>query len=245
VQPDGKILAGGWFYSMGGHLRNKIARLDPITGLVDSFNPNVTASDYNAEVFSIAVQADGKIMVGGIFTNIGGQERNGMARLDPTTGLPDSFNTNLIARRDFVGAIAFQADGKILVGGSFASICGQNRNLFARLTSDTAALQTLSVTQSSIIWARGGSGPQFTRVVFEYSTNGEDYFPLGNGIATGSSWTLLGLNLPTDRNIFVRARGYYRNGVFNCAEGVTESVRNVFLAGGNLAHADASDYGAE
>ena len=43
---------------------------------------------------AIAVQADGKILVGGNFTSIGGQARNRIARLDATTGLADSFDPN-------------------------------------------------------------------------------------------------------------------------------------------------------
>ena len=89
VQADGKILVGGIFGNIGGQPRNSIARLDPTTGLADSFDPNA-----NGCVCSIAVQADGKILVGGVFTSIGGQTRNSIARLDPTTGLADSFNPN-------------------------------------------------------------------------------------------------------------------------------------------------------
>ena len=66
VQADGKILAGGDFNganSIGGQTRNRIARLDATTGLADSFDPNA-----NDAVYSIAVQADGKILAGGIFT---------------------------------------------------------------------------------------------------------------------------------------------------------------------------------
>ena len=47
------------------------------------------------DVYSIAVQADGKILAGGIFSSIGGQTRNHIARLDPTTGLADSFDPNV------------------------------------------------------------------------------------------------------------------------------------------------------
>src|SRR5437667_122224 len=64
-QADGKILAGGAFNganSIGGQMRNYIARLDGTTGLADSFNPNA-----NNTVFTIVVQADGKILVGGFF----------------------------------------------------------------------------------------------------------------------------------------------------------------------------------
>ena len=65
MQADGKILAGGFFTtnSIGGQTRNRIARLDATTGLADSFDPNA-----NGAVYSIAVQADGKILAGGKFT---------------------------------------------------------------------------------------------------------------------------------------------------------------------------------
>ena len=61
-----------------------MARLDT------AFDPNA-----NEWVYSIAVQADGKILAGGFFTSIGGQPRNYIARLDATTGLADSFNPNV------------------------------------------------------------------------------------------------------------------------------------------------------
>ena len=224
VQPDGKVLAGGGFTSIGGQTRNHIARLDATTGLADSFDPNA-----NSFVNSIAVQADGKILVGGIFVganSIGGQTRNRIARLDATTGLADSFDPNA---NSSVDSIAVQADGKILAGGQFSNIGGQTRNLFARLTNDTAALQNLAVTQTSITWTRGGSSPQFTRAAFEYSNDNVTYTLLGNGTAAGSNWTLTGLSLPTEQNIYIRARGYYRSGYLNASESTTESVRNAFI----------------
>ena len=117
------------------------------------------------------------------------------------------------------------------------SIGGQPRNLFARLTNDTAALQNLAVTQTTITWTRGGSSPQFTRVTFESSTDNVNYTPLGNGTAAGSNWTLTGLSLPTGQNIYIRARGYYRSGYYNGSESITESVRNAFITA--AAHTDA------
>src|SRR5204863_2818761 len=100
----------------------------------------------------------------------------------------DSFDPNA---NSFVGSIAVQADGKILVGGQFSNIGGQTRSLFARLSNDTAALQNLAVTQTTITWTRGGSSPQFTRVTFESSTDNVSYTPLGNGIpqSGSSNWT--------------------------------------------------------
>jgi uncharacterized delta-60 repeat protein len=131
VQADGKILAGGNFTSIGGETRRHMARLgatDPTTGVADSFDPNGD----NA-VRSIVVQADGEILAGGFFTNIGGATRHHIARLgatDPTTGVADSFDPD--ADGD-VHSIAVQADGKIVAGGGFTTIGGETRRDMARL----------------------------------------------------------------------------------------------------------------
>jgi uncharacterized delta-60 repeat protein len=132
VQPDGKILVGGEFNganSIGGQIRNRIARLDAVTGLADSFDPNA-----NDIVYAITAQADGKILANGQFTTIGGQTRNNIGRLDAATGLADSFNPNA---NGTIFAVAVQADGKILAGGSFTTIGGQTRNRIARLNATT------------------------------------------------------------------------------------------------------------
>src|SRR6266404_3521207 len=97
VQPDGKILLGGDFTTLapnGGAVvtRNRIARLNPDGTLDTAFNPNA-----NGTVDSIALQADGNILVGGAFNgtnSIGGQTRNRIARLDATSGVADSFDPN-------------------------------------------------------------------------------------------------------------------------------------------------------
>src|SRR5207244_3562267 len=48
--------------------------------------------------------------------------------------------------------------------------------------------------------------------------------------ASGSNWTLTGLNLPTGQNIYIRARGDYGTGDHNGSESITESVRNAFIS---------------
>ncbi|HKP05056.1 MAG TPA: hypothetical protein VJU77_17020 [Chthoniobacterales bacterium] len=221
VQADGKILAGGFFHTIGGQTRNYLARLDAMTGLADSFNPNPTTN-----VDGITLQADGKILVVGDFNgtnSIGGQTRNRIARLDASTGLADSFNPNA---SDTVDAIAVQADGKILAGGFFQTIGGQPRNRAARLSNDTAALQDLTVTPTTISWKLSGASPSLRRVSFELSTDNLNYAPLGDALLSDSSWNLTGLHLPTEQNIYVRARGFYHT---LGSESITESVRNAFL----------------
>jgi len=92
IQPDGKILIGGDFTQLAPNgsvpvVRNHIARLNPDGTLDTSFNP-----DADHEVEAIALQADGKILVGGGFAHIGGQWRQGFAR-QPIPPLPPKGST--------------------------------------------------------------------------------------------------------------------------------------------------------
>ena len=156
IQPDGKILAGGFFSFIGGKPRSCIARLDPITGAADpSFNPNATNvtntyPNYAPQVYKIVVQPDGNILVGGMFNNIGGKPRNGMARLKPNNGMADTFDPDMGAGS--VNAITLQADGKVLAGGWFGSVSGQTRYGLARLDPISGFPDSLT-------------GPQVTNVV--------------------------------------------------------------------------------
>ena len=88
----------------------------PATGLADSFDPNANKS---AVVNSIAVQADGKILSGGNLPRLpnGGATWRATASPGsmPRRNWHDSFDPNA---NDIVNAIAVQADGKILAGGS-------------------------------------------------------------------------------------------------------------------------------
>ena len=135
VQPDGKILIGGDFTTLspnGGAAvtRNRIARLNPDGTLDPAFNPNA-----NGACQTIVVQADGKILVGGPFTSIGGQTRNFIARLDATTGSADSFDPNANDRCPCNRGAGRRQDfsGRLFHG----VIGGQTRNFIARLDATT------------------------------------------------------------------------------------------------------------
>ena len=84
-------------------------------------------------ISALAVQADGKILVGGSFTWLRGERRDRLARLNPDGTLDESFNPGSDGT---VYALAVQADGKILVGGSFTELGGETHNYIARLNPD-------------------------------------------------------------------------------------------------------------
>jgi uncharacterized delta-60 repeat protein len=96
----------------------------------DSFDPGADNG-----VFSFAVQTDGKILMGGQFTSLGGQNRNHVARLYADGTVDDTFNPG--ADRS-VYSLAVQPDGQILVGGNFTNLAGQFHNHLGRLNAGGA-----------------------------------------------------------------------------------------------------------
>jgi uncharacterized delta-60 repeat protein len=68
VQPNGKILIGGTFLKLNGENHNSIARLNRNGTLDSSFRTQVPRwRSRDAEVLSISMQTDGKILFGGFF----------------------------------------------------------------------------------------------------------------------------------------------------------------------------------
>ena len=91
------------------------------------------APDPNGQVQAIAVQSDGKIIIGGSFTQVGGVFRNRIARLNPDGSLDSGFNPNA---NGTVLAIAIHTDGKIYIAGDCTTVGGITRNRIARLNAN-------------------------------------------------------------------------------------------------------------
>jgi uncharacterized delta-60 repeat protein len=123
--PDGKIAVGGAFTNLGGSISQNVGRVST-NGLVDS--DFLIGSQVNARVLAIAVQPDGKLVIGGDFTT----PVPHIARINSDGSLDVSFNPDN-GTDGSVKAIAIQPDGRILVGGSFTRIGGMNVRGIARL----------------------------------------------------------------------------------------------------------------
>jgi uncharacterized delta-60 repeat protein len=132
LQPDGKIIVGGTFASYGGAARNNIVRLNMDGSLDAGFIPGTGA---NSSVYTVAVQGDGKIVIGGFFTSYNGVSRGHIARLNTDGSLDASFNPGSGANYE-VYALAIQPDGKIVIGGFYTLFNGVSRNYIARLNVD-------------------------------------------------------------------------------------------------------------
>ncbi|TVR36527.1 MAG: T9SS C-terminal target domain-containing protein [Cryomorphaceae bacterium] len=132
ILPDGKILIAGQFTSYNGVEVNHIARLLPDGSLDTTFN---AGTGFSSDVYSLALQSDGKIIAGGDFTSVNGINANRIARLLPDGSVDESFNTGSGASAR-VRQVALQPDGKIVVAGDFTTFNGETHNRYVRLLGD-------------------------------------------------------------------------------------------------------------
>ncbi len=151
VQPNGKILIGGTFSSIGGVSVANIARLNTNGTLDTSFNPG-TAADIGY-VGVITVQDDNRILVGGSFFSSLGTATANLARLNSNGSVDSEFDSNL-AIDGVVNAIAVQSDGAIVFGGGFSFVDGLPRRSIARLHANG----TIDTVFDACVASGAGSG---------------------------------------------------------------------------------------
>jgi uncharacterized repeat protein (TIGR01451 family)/uncharacterized delta-60 repeat protein len=132
VQPDGKAVIGGDFTGVNGVTLPHIARLNTDGSVDNTFAPVLGAND---SVRAIAVQLDGRIVIGGFFTNVNGTALNHIARLTDR-GAVDSTFTPGLGLNDSVSTIAIQPDTRIVLGGQFTMCGGVTRHRLTRLNND-------------------------------------------------------------------------------------------------------------
>lgn len=136
LQPDGKLVIVGGFTVYNGKPALAQARLNT-DGTLDASFAAVPVAGLR-QLIAVAVQPDGKILVGGGTTLGGaGPTKSAVQRLN-ADGIPDaSFTPPAGTASDLARTILVQADGKIVVGGSslYGSSSGQGSGL-QRLNAD-------------------------------------------------------------------------------------------------------------
>jgi uncharacterized delta-60 repeat protein len=142
VQPDGKVIIGGWFTTVQGLPRHGIARLNADGSGDSSFTAGFDAGYYGPPSV-LTLQPDGKVLVG---------HYSGMLRLNGNGSLDNTFTAISTPYEDGVFAVVVQPDGKVIIGGQFTAINGTNRSGIARLnangTLDTSFVPAAAVQAS-------------------------------------------------------------------------------------------------
>lgn len=141
-QPDGKILVCGSFTSFNGVTKNRIVRLNA-NGTIDA--AFVTGTGADSVVECVALQTDGKIIIGGQFTKFNGISAKYLARLNADGSLDTSFDTTT-GFNSHVYSVAVQADGKILAGGNFTNYNSVSKNYIVRMNPDASADESFATT---------------------------------------------------------------------------------------------------
>jgi uncharacterized delta-60 repeat protein len=204
IQTDGKIVIGGNFTNFNGTAGNRIARLNTDGTLDTSF---VVGAGADAIVRKIAIQSDGRILIGGSFANVAGTARNGIARLNTNGSLDNSFLGSGNGANGPVATLALQSDGKVLIGGDFTSFNGTSRNRVARLNSD-GTLDTAFLSS--------GSGANDQLFALAVQTDGK--------VLIGGLFTTVN-NLARSRIARLNADGTLDNAFLTNAAGANSAVR--------------------
>ena len=113
-----------------------VAAAHPTPGALDlTFQePPESSTDPYGSVQALALQPDGKIVIGGNFTSVSGVGRNRIARLNTDGSLDPAF-APAGGADDWVLALALQPDGKVVIGGDFVMVNGVSRSYIARLSN--------------------------------------------------------------------------------------------------------------
>lgn len=254
LQSDAKILLSGRFKAVNGARRYHLARLDTNGTVENSFNPPFSpfppSNDGSGPTVSLALQVDGKIIVGAygthralsktleVLTRLGGNgAQESKEKFAPRFG-PDT----KAAFKDCgqfdeltVPAVALQSDGKIVFGPEHMSAPDprNNRTIFThvlRLSNEPAQETLTAGNASNAYWMRAGTAPEVSFATFEVSADdGVTWSPLGFGTRIRGGWQCAGLSLPAHG--LLRARGSVPGSFRNGAQGLVEKVAPFNLAG--------------
>ena len=222
IQNDGKIIIGGNFTAYNGTAINRIARLNSDGTSDATFTPGTGADNI---IRTIAIQSDGKIIIGGTFTNYNGSTLNNIARLNSNGTIDVTFTLGTGANST-VNTAVLQGDGKIIIGGDFTSYNGTSRNRIARLNADGTLDATFdpgvganATVFSTAIQSDGKIviGGSFST----YNSNTKNFIARINSngsfdasfAGTGTNGTIRTIRIQSDGKIFMA-------GVFNTYDGV-------------------------
>ncbi len=219
VQPDGQILAAGYFTTYNNAPHRWLVRLNP-NGTAESHATFDIGAGPDSSLEGLILQADGKIIITGYFKKVDRQPSVRIARLLPNGRVDSAANFNPGPGPNEYTQAVLQADGYIVLYGSFTSVNGQVRNGMARLFNDPATGSLTAPARSRVQWLRGGTAPEVMQVSIELSTNsGASWTPLGNATRIPGGWEVTGLNLPQSGQL--RASGRTTD---SKSEGMLQSV---------------------
>lgn len=239
--PDGGFLVGGSIALSSGGSGQKVWRLKPDLTRDTAFTPSIYLQD---QLTTLALQADGKILLGGCSILGGSADQvrtTKLVRLLPNGAQDLTFSAEVAAQSlpALVNSLALRRDGQLLVGGKFDSINGVSDANLTLLCNDPATESISVVSRNHVTWMRGGSSPEAMRTQFSLSRDGGNTwtdFGVGRRIIGG--WEITGMNLPAVGRI--RARAFISTGLYNGSTGILETIQDFSFEGEEITLLDDS-----
>lgn len=148
------VFAGGYFESVGGVRRRGLAAIDS-SGMPTSWDPDVTNDSIRGSIYEMALSGSTLYVAGG-FDAVHGTNRQGLAAVDLSDGVPTAWAPD---PDDAVDTLA-TSGSTVYAGGEFTHIGGQAREHIAALDASTGA---------ATAWNPGTSG--YPRVIAPASSS--------------------------------------------------------------------------
>ena len=237
IQSDNKAIIGGNFNFYSGTPSSKIIRLNTDGTIDTSFN--IGTGFLGSRVHSVNLLSDGKMYVGGEFSQYNGNNYRNLIKLNSDASIDTSFNIGTGFEQVLSGQgtssvldTKEQADNKLIVIGNFTRYNGTNINRIVRLNTDG----TIDTSFSGV--TSGFSGffnlQQFRPVSL-------DIQPDGKIVVVGSYITYNGVTV--NRIVRLNTDGSIDN-TFNTGTGFNATVNQVKVLSDNtiLVVGDSSVY---
>jgi uncharacterized delta-60 repeat protein len=211
VQPDGKVLVGGSYLLGDATKRSGVVRLNADGTLDAPFDP---ALGLHAPVDSIALQANGKIVLAGHFYDAARQAGYYLTRLNPDGTDDPTFS---------YASPYFPARPMPLVLEESGSIITAFVGHLVRISNPEGAAESFTRDGATLTWMRGGSAPEVYQTRFQFSQEGIAWADLGMGTRIPGGWRLEGL--PSNSTGLVRARGYVGGSIYESTLEISNGIR--------------------
>jgi uncharacterized delta-60 repeat protein len=234
VAPDGSIYVSD---SGTGVLLKLGADGAPVAGFAGA------ATD--GAIRSFALQPNGKIVIGGIFQNVGGQPHQALARLAADGSLDSAFadvhfSFDATNPNGFIYGIAEQADGRTVAIGNFTLANTAARQYMARVDTGDYATSALVVRPNGasvdVTWYRLGDGPELGAApTLLHSSDGVTFSAVGAMTRVANGWQASANDDAHGARFYLEAMGTTGNGAGDAAPGeVTSAIysNDTIFAGG-------------
>jgi N-acetylneuraminic acid mutarotase len=250
IDRQGRIYVGGQFTRAGEVSANNVARFDP---QANSWSALGTGSSNGVSgrspippapsVSALAVDEQGRVYVGGDFTQAGGVSARSVARFDPATNSWSALGAGVSFSFGFggeVNALAIDGQGRVYVGGRFAQAGEVSANNVARFDPQANSWSALGTGSSNGVSVRSPISPALGVSALAVDGQGRVYvggrFAEAGGVSASSvarfnpatnSWSALGTGGGSGTNDIVRALAVdgqgrvYVGGFFTRAGGVS------------------------